>query len=415
MRVITRRLIVENILTLISGSGFGQIIISIALFLVVRTLGTRGAGQYIACFALAKLTSVLFELGMDSFVLKEGGANPNKIGDLISSNLFLKIGLGAIWFVGLYGLSFVLNQNTYPQELLLVAVLATWLESLNLTFLSGFKTTLSNRITAILSVSSSLVLVATTIVLLAIDVPDPLPYALLRLGIVTIFVLVSGLWFSRRHDLTLFPKALTKYLRDSFPFFLSAALATAYTQADITIVAVFLGEADAGIYGISSKIINFLFIVPLSVFSVMVPVLSNLYENKDKRLKRTIRRMLNWMLVLGTAMWIIVGLFGKPVLEILLGSEFQGAGEILVILSVIVFTKAWSFATASILVSVGRQRRRVVVQAVVTLINIVLSVSLIKLIGLKGAAFAFVISETILMLGYSLETIRWKQTQEVLA
>ncbi|MHA2428398.1 MAG: oligosaccharide flippase family protein [Candidatus Hermodarchaeia archaeon] len=415
MRVITRHSIAENILTLISGSAFGQVIISIALFLVVRMLGTRGAGQYIACFALAKLTSVLFELGMDSFVLKEGGGNPNKIGELISSNLFLKIGFGAIWFVGLYGLSFFLNQSTYPRDLLLVAVLATWLESLNHSFLSGFKTTLSNRITAILSISSSLVLVATTIVLLAMDVDDPLPYALLRLGIVTIFVLISGLWFSRRHKLTLLPKALTQYRRDSYPFFLSAALATVYTQADITLVAVFLGEAEAGIYGISSKIINFLFIVPLSVFSVMVPVLSNLYENKDERLKRTIRRMLNWMLVLGTAMWIFVGLFGKPVLEILLGIEFQGAGEILVILSVIVFTKAWSFATASILVSVGRQRRRVVVQAVVTLINIVLSVSLIKLIGLKGAAFAFVISETILMLGYSVETIRWKQTQKMRA
>ena len=55
------------------------------------------------------------------------------------------------------------------------------------------------------------------------------------------------------------------------------------------------------------------------------------------------------------------------------------------------------------------------VQAAVTLINIVLSISLIKLVGLKGAAIAFAISEIILMLGYSGETIKWKKTQEVMA
>jgi hypothetical protein len=69
-----RKQVLANFVTLLSGMGLARVMTAIALILVARQVGRESYGQYIACFSLAKLTSVVFSWGLDGWLLWRGGA-----------------------------------------------------------------------------------------------------------------------------------------------------------------------------------------------------------------------------------------------------------------------------------------------------------------------------------------------------
>ncbi len=409
---ITKRTIFDNILVLLSGNAFGQISIAFALLLAVRAMGLSNTGQYLACFALAKLTSVLFEFGLDTWLLKEGSSSPSKLGEMVSNNIGVKLGFGIPWLGGLIGLSILLNNETYPLNLVIIAALTTWLESLISTVMSGFKATLSNQKVAVVTVLSSSLLLALTAVLILMHYNSPYPYAIVRLSIGAVFALISMVWFSRSNQFPVYPHRLKRTLFKSRVYFFSDAMTTVYTQADITIVAIFLGKSATGMYGSASKIIGFLFLVPYSIFSVMVPVLSNMYSKGHEGFMRTIRRMMSGMTFVGATMWLIIGLLSTPVILFVLGHEYIVADRILNIMSPILFTKALSFGVASILIAIDWQKYRVWIQALVASVNIILNLLLVVQYGVDGVAWIYLISEIVLFIGYIGLVYYWQENKK---
>lgn len=408
---VTGRRVLENIFTLFSARTLAQISVSIALLLAARTLGADNAGRYIACFALAKLSSVVFELGMDAWLLKEGGTHPVQVGKLISSIIMTKLISGLIWFCALWGLSLVLDEQTYPTDLLLIAALATWFESLTHTFLSGFMATLSNRKTAVLSIISSLLLTAATIWLIVDDTDIPRVYALMRLAVGALISAIAFFWISRENILKLSTGSIRDTIEKARPYFYSDALSILYTQSGITIVALLLGNYGAGIFGPALRIVSFLYLVPFSIFLVMVPTLSKLREESAQEFKSAIQRLLIGMIIVGALLWLIVGLIGKPLVELVLGSEFQLSGELLILLSVVPFSRTVSYGSASILVAADLQKKRVIVQAVSAALHLIAGIVLVSVIGLLGAVFALILSEVVLLIGYSYLTFNWLSAQ----
>ena len=108
-------------------------------------------------------------------------------------------------------------------------------------------------------------------------------------------------------------------------------------------------------------------------------------------------------------MWAVVGISGKWVIPFLLGKDFQFSGQIITILSPIMFLKAISFACAVVLVSVGWQHKRLIYQIIAAVFNIAANIYIIPLFQVTGVAWVYVISELIIVLGYLWETSQWIQ------
>jgi O-antigen/teichoic acid export membrane protein len=100
--------------------------------------------------------------------------------------------------------------------------------------------------------------------------------------------------------------------------------------------------------------------------------------------------------------------FGAKYFVLLLGTAYAGSQEILQILSIILFIHSLTFGVAAILVATNQQTKRSIIQAIAVVINIGLNFLVIERWGIIGVAWVFVLTEIVLLLGYTWLVLRYR-------
>ena len=93
-------------------------------------------------------------------------------------------------------------------------------------------------------------------------------------------------------------------------------------QADVTLLTVMTGSTNTGLYSPASGLVNALFIIPATVFLMVVPLLSRQFADDPQRMLRTYRKLMLGFLGLGTALALGVGLAGGWIVRVLLGPQY---------------------------------------------------------------------------------------------
>ena len=394
----SRRVVIGNVLSLTVGSGISQALMAVAFLLVARQLGAASFGEFAASFSAAALTSIVFNLGLDTWLLRAGVYDRENLSGLLRNAFEIKLLAGLPWLLALVLILPRLNPETFHPPLVLVSGLVIWLEGLFGVGLSVFRTLLRNQMTALLLVASRGGILLLTGILVVAQVQDVMPYALARLaaGIVIIMVTMWVLPIKPKRNAAI-PLAGTA--RESLPFALSDLFASVYVQADVTIAGVALGKVAVGLYAPASSLISALLGFPTSLYYVAVPVLTARLGEDRNRFRRAVVSTLALFSLVGLVMWAIAWLCAG-ILPMLLGTSFTGSRALLVILSPILLLKGISFGAAAVLVAVGWQTRRMYVQGLAAILNVVLNLALIARFGITGVAAVYVVSETFLTIGY---------------
>jgi len=412
---VTRRNLFGNIAKLFSNSAISQGFTALALLLTARELGATLYGQLAACLALASVLSVGFNLGLDIWLLREGARSQYCISDLIGSSLSIKLGLGVIWVVALSLIGLILQNPTFPPALLTLTAMMVWLDSILMTALSAFKASLRNEYTLIIESSSDFIWFIGTLILIYLGTKLPEAYVTLRLVILIATCIIAYYLIHRLLGLHISRKIIQISLKACPPYALSEFLALALMRLDVIIVAFALGNYSVGLYSPAVSIVNALFFIPLSVYMVMVPSLSHLFESDLLQAWKSSKRFTLLLSVVGGLSSILLFVCADWVVA-LLGESFAGSGVILRILSVILLLKSLSFAMAGILVAGGRQSQRVIIQAIAVVLGTLLNLAVVFRFGINGVAVVFVITELILFLGYMGLVRRFRiETMEVRA
>lgn len=398
----SKKQVLSSIITLFSAASIGQVASGLSVLFTARPLGVEAFGQYAACFALTKLTSILFTLGTDTLLLREGRRGETPLGVLVGSNLVIKTCLGLLWLCGLMLASRFLDPDIYPPRLLVLCALATWMEASLQTVLYCGILSMKKRAIALLELSSSLGLLFATLWLAAGKLADPHLYAGVRLILAGVVALAGLAWFGKGVRLGFEPRLLPAMLRQLIPFALSDALVLVYTQADISLVAILLGTQAAGLYSPASGILRALFVIPSAVYLVMTPLLSQQAAAKSPDFIKTMRMVYLALAGVGAFLWLATSLLAPGIVWLVLGPAFETSAGILAVLGVILFLKSCSYASASVIVATTGQGWRVSVQAAAALANLLLNLLLLPRLGISGAAWAYAASEALLVAGYLL-------------
>ena len=396
---LNRRNVVQNIAALFSGSVVAQGMTALALLLTARQLGAATYGQYASCFILASFTSIVFSLGLDIWLLREGGRNPARMADAVGSVLAIKLVLGLGWLAAMLALSPLFDSSTFPTSLLQLSMVSIWLDTLFSTPLTAFKASLRNQYTSLLEGGADVAWFAITLALIAAGERQAANFIWARIAVQAIFlaialVLVGGI-------VRLQPNLVTarRAVRETLPFAASEFLAWTSMRVDVLIVALLLGKTEVGQYSPAVGIINAAFLIPAAVYLVVTPVLSNLFVTNVRQGWLTARRSLLLLLAVGVAMSAAMFLLAGPAAA-LLGQSFRGSRQVLQILSAILFVHSLSFGLAAILIAANLQTRRTVVQVVAVLVNVSLNLLVVRWAGIRGAAVVYVITEMVLFSGY---------------
>lgn len=373
---------------------------ALALLLTARQLGVDGYGQYAACVALAGMTAIVFSLGLDLWLLREGGRSPGQLSQNAGSVLGIKAALGVVWMLGFNLLSPILKQETYPVALMRWSLVLILSDTLLATTLTAFKAALRNRTPATLEASADILWCGVTVGLIGLGINKPENYLMVRV-LVSAAALLLGLgMLYQMVGLRFNAKAARQALRSAFPFAASEFLAMLTMRADVVIIGFMLGKTATGLYSPAVGLINMAFLAPMAVTMVLVPVLSSLYQTHPLQARRTAKNTV--ILMFGLGMLLSMGFaLAAPLVTVLLGASYQGSVEILRILSLVLFFKCGSFGMAAILVAIDQQVKRVLVQGVAVAANILGNLAVVNWLGIRGVAWMYVLTEMVLLIGYT--------------
>lgn len=412
-KLIIRRTFV-NAGALFTGNAAARVISAVVIFIVARQLGVEQFGLFTAALSLAKLSSIVFSLGLDSWLLREANRGQNRLGASAGSAFAIKVVLGGLWFLLMVRIAPFLPQETFPTSLVILGAVSVWLEEIGNTAWAAFKAALRNTITIWLIVTSQIVLFIFTVGLTWFDVQNPASFLGARALATAVGGFVSSFFMFRSFDIEFRLSDLPDALRGTVSFGLSHGLAVIYERADITIIAYFLGKAAAGIYSPAISLMTTLFLVPTAVYEVMLPILSKTHEQNEKAIPRH-----SFFLVLASAvLGIILGgamvVLAYPLVWLIYTSEFIASAPVLVILSNVLLFKCISFGLAAVLAAVGWQGKRVWVQLVSAVLNIGLNLLIVHSAGIIGVAYVYVFTEFVLTTGYLLLLLQWQLQNHML-
>ncbi len=403
---LNRRTIFESVATLFSGSVVAQGMTALALLLTARQLGADKYGQYAACVALSGMTAIVFSLGLDIWLLREGGRSPKQLVQNAGSVLGIKALIGLVWMLGFGIIAPFLKQETYPVILIRWSLVLIWLDALLATTLTTFKATLRNRVPAALEASADILWCGATVGLIGLGVNKPETYLMVRVFI-SAAALLAGLWLLNRMIGLLFEvKVAWQALRSVFPFAAAEFLSIVTMRADVVIIGIFLGKTATGLYSPAVGLINMAFLAPMAVHLVLVPVLSDLYQNHPQQARKTAKRMIYLLLVMGALLSAGFAV-GAPLVTVLLGDSYQGSIGILRILSLVLLLKCGSFGMATVLVAIDQQAKRAMILSIAAAVNILGNLSVVNWFGIRGVAGMYVVTEIVLLVGYT--WIAWRK------
>ncbi len=362
--------VIQNIALFAGTSFIAQGLMAINALVIARFLAPEAYGVYVGTYSAVTLSSLFINWGLDTWILRRGALVDDPPA-LTGTVLTIKGGLGVLWVTALFFLLPALKPNIFLQPLVLICTLDVWCDGLFNALMATLNAQKRVSVVSALLLTSRGGRLFSTIALLGFGAHSPAAFAQGRL-IATVTALIIAGWILR-------PKFRAKLMgplrafRESLPFALSDLLATIYAQADVTLLALFLGDRKAvGLYASAEGIVNAFFAIPAAAYQISLLALMRLNGQPVSSFRHAVGRMFLGFSALGILLWLGLWMGGSFLIELLLGPAYRVTGELLSVLSPILLLKSLSFAGAALLVAVGWQNNRVIAQAVSAAANILL-------------------------------------------
>lgn len=394
---------VDNLGFLLGGTLLSRGLIAAAFVLLARHVGPEQYGLFAAGFSLAWLTSPLFSLGLDNWLVgpgARGGPASTDLAHHVWACLLLKAVGGGLWLVLLLLGIQLLNSPTFQARILLPLGAVIWMEELQKTVHTAFKATLENRINFVLMPLGPLLVVLSLATLAWRGIDDLAAYLVVWWGSSMAAALFALSVLVRRFGFPGRPRGLGRILVEAFPFALSGGLAMVYGRVDVALVAAVLGATAAGLYSPAVSLVNALALIPTVGYFVLLPLLNHSMHQDNQVLLRTLGQGLKLSVVGGVVLGGVLWFFAAPLVSFLYGSGFVLTGHLLAILSGVLVARTLSLALAAGLVALDRQLQRVGLQAFAAIFNILVNLLVLERWGLQGVAWVFVLTEALLALAY---------------
>lgn len=390
----------------ISFSGFtistavAQLMVMLFSLLLARYFGPEISGGYTSAFAIASLTAIAFNLGLDTWLLRAGALTQDlqkTFGDVLKT----KAVAGTVWALLLFSIATQLRPDLYPAALLAVCILDVWFDSIFITSLAVMNTQRKIKQYSLFVLLSRGLKLFGLIILMITRSQTILLFAGWRALCSLVFAIIA-VKFLKPHFGELLFSNFSEVFRRSRSFALSDLLATVYMQADVVILSNVRGKIAAGIYSPALSLINALFVFPNAVYTYVIPSLSRwLNKNADKFIELA-RKLILLVLMMGIAMSLATAVLGKPATQFLLGDRYAKSGELMVRLSPILLLKCLEFGFAAIIVAANKQKSRLIPQGIAAILNVGLNLVLIPRLGEFGAAAVYVVTEIVLFVSYGI-------------
>jgi O-antigen/teichoic acid export membrane protein len=175
------------------------------------------------------------------------------------------------------------------------------------------------------------------------------------------------------------------------------------TKTDEIVVGAFLPISAVTPYNLARKLSTLPQLMAEQFLSLLLPLASELHAGNDQARLRSLyvistRVTLATFLAIGISLVLLAG----PILAIWVGEEFAGYAYLVVILTLASFIDILTWPAGSVLQGIARHRFTAVMALCTGITNLLLSLLLVRYLGLLGVALGTLIPTTVFCLGFTL-------------
>lgn len=377
--------------------------------IMARVLGPHDFGTVVYAFTLASIFVLLVDYGFSQQLLRDVGAAPETIHQLMGRVLVAKVVLSIAMLIlcAIYLLLFPKDQTTEIVFLLLLlsSILASFSEFLNVGFrgIGQFK-----RETNIATIGAAIHFALLTAILLIRADVIWVSYAFIISRVIYLFIS----WHAYKKHIGIIQiekdkRLVVQTIKAGFPYAADAGFTNFFQQVDTIIVNHYLGLAGVGLYQAATKWLQGAMQFAPVLANVYLPTLSGNTENH--KVNNSYAQKLNiQMLVIGVSGWAFFTFAGSHLSNLVYGEKYQEISTLWPYVGLLMLTRYIAASQGVILVAYGKQKIRVFVQVVSLSVFLVSSVFLIQHFGLEGALMALVLTFMATFFIYTYNIVKFK-------
>lgn len=361
---------------------------------MARLFSNADFGRYTVAVALASLLTLIVELGMGGYLVREATQRPERTGVVLGHILIIQFALGALALALCAGTAMVLgyDRETWTAVLLLAGGFVFAIASASC--VAVLVAIDRPRAIAGFQIGQATALAAATLLALVAGLGPAgvaaTVFAVSMLAFPVALVVLFRHWDGRvRFDRT----GLSKTLRVGTAYSAARLGAVLLAYLDAVMVNAFAGNEATGLYGAAYRLLLVLMIVPLVYADAVTRLLADLAAADRAALGVAYRRVLRHMIMLGVPVAVGGALVAEPLVVLIFGEDFRAAAPAAALLLLgLAFAYANSLATATALAA-GRERAVALIYGSAVALNAVLNVILIPSLGIEGAAVAMLAAQ----------------------
>ena len=368
--------------------------------LSARTLGPETYGDLVYAENIVSIFLTLSSLGMDSYIVAELSANPDRDASTLGTALWLRLISGTAGAL----LSIVTVYALRPDQktIQMVAIL----ESIQciLVVYSVFSCWMQSRLLSqYVSLASILAFTASAgwKIYSAASHPDIYYFALAVVIYAIVYLVVISIAFFRLNPgihLTYDPKLGRYFLSRSWQFVLASMGSLVYSKIDQIMVGDMIDSTSLAFYNVAVVLIGYWNTMPNAFITSAQPVIIGIRSKDYKQYLRLYQETLLGITLLGIAAILGALLLAKPVIVLLYGETYI---ESVRLFHILIVSSLFSMLGSTRMIWIvaekyERYSKYFVYAGAVT--DIVMNYILIKWMGVDGAAWATVLTEVVVFL-----------------
>ncbi len=394
----TTKHIAGNAAWLMGATVLQKIVAFVSFFFVARWSGPTTTGSYFYAVAITSVFVVLADLGLTPVVIREYAANPERGARFAKTAFCAKAFL--VPFAVIAALIYAALRGSDPS--IFVAILLACgvmsADACSLLFYGILRGSQQLRFEAMgmfLAQCATAVFAMASAWFLAGNVAALVGALLLGslCNVCWAWQHVRGVeWreaFWAVSDLKIIAKL-------AIPFALAGIFVKVYSYIDTLFLEAFWSKADVGHYAIAYKLTYAFQFLPLTFIAALYPGLSAMHARGEKEeLRRTIHGSLRLMMLLSIPVAVSLSAFSS-LIPIMFGKAYAPAVPILAILSLVLIPIFLDFPVGSLLNATHRAHLKTTSMGIAMVVNVVLNALFVPTYGAIGAAYAALVSFTIL-------------------
>jgi len=365
-----------------------------------RYLGLSDYGVLVAVTAFATTVGALFDLGLWTVGAREIAKRPDETQRIVGAILTVGVAIAFVGGAVAVGLAFVVYPGA-DNEVIRRGILIL-LVSLPLAAPSGAASAyFISQQRAYMGMLGSLL--ASVVTLGGLVLASTLDWGLtgVFLCYVAAAVLQSALMIAlaagRVRLVPVLDAALGRQLlRWALPLGGAMLIHQLYWRVDMVMLSRLDTRAEVALYGLSFKMLDAVIVLPSFVLVTLMPEFARL-ANQRERFESVMQKAFSVMQVATVAVVVVFVGFASEIVRIVGGPQFAAATPVLQILMLAVAFSYFGGLLSQGFIAHNRQNRLLWISAVALPVNVVLNLALIPLLGARGAAAAFALSEGLIL------------------